>query len=69
MKGDSDFDEILFSNKPFESRHGDELKQLIENIPYPNGDITITSYSEMSDNTPAKQVQRRLRNDNSNLLK
>lgn len=54
MKGDSDFDEILFSNKPFESRHGDELKQLIENIPYPNGDITITSYSEMSDNTPAK---------------
>ena len=37
-----------------ESKQGEELKRLIENIPYPTADITMTSYSDFSDNTPAR---------------
>ncbi|CAD8070950.1 unnamed protein product [Paramecium sonneborni] len=47
MNRNKDLDELLF-------KKNNDLKQDLEKPPYPHIDITITSYSEISDGTPNK---------------
>ncbi|CAD8114385.1 unnamed protein product [Paramecium sonneborni] len=48
MNRNKDLDELLFQ------KNNNDLKQDLEKPPYSNIDITITSYSEISDGTPNK---------------
>ena len=39
------------------SQPNQDLNRMIEGIPYPAEDMSMTSYSDMSDNTPARVKQ------------
>ncbi|CAD8177040.1 unnamed protein product [Paramecium octaurelia] len=65
MSRGNELDDLLFKRRDQNSKQGEDLKQIIENIPYPHADITITSYSEFSDNTPQKYLHKLVHTENT----